>query len=184
MDYLRLSWKDIEGQCLALARKVKEQGSDFDLVVGVTRGGLIPARILCDILDFEELYTVGVKFYQGIAETEEKPRIIHPVQIDISGKRVLLVDDIADTGKSLTLAKKHLEENSARKVEVVTLVKKPHSEFTPELFAYETPAWVVFPWEVRETARLLAEKHSGEELGKVLREAGIEEGEAREALDP
>lgn len=184
MEYLRLSWRDIEEQCIKLAEEIKRRGINFDLIVGLARGGLVPARVLCDLLNYEELYTVGVKFYTGIAETGEEPRIIHPVQIDITAKRVLLVDDIADTGQSLILAKKHLEENRAREVAVATLVKKPQSEFTPDFFVRETGAWVIFPWEVREAARMIASKHSGEELKNVLEKAEIQESEVKEAFDP
>ncbi len=183
MEYLRLSWQDIEKQCLEIARKIRREKIEFDIIVALSRGGLIPGRLLSDYLANEELYTVRVKFYSGIGETHEKPRIIHPVQIDVRGKKVLLVDDIADTGRSLLLAKQHLEERGCGEVTVATLVKKPKSIVEPDIYIMETNAWVVFPWEVMETARLLAKQHSGEELRKAAEKAGISESELKTALE-
>ncbi len=174
MKYLRLSWEDVERQCLALARDIKRKGVPFDIIVGIARGGWVPARLLSDMLDSDELHTMRVKFYTGIGEVAEKPVILHPTQIDVSGKKVLLVDDIADTGKSLSMAKKHLEERGAGDIFVVTLIKKPGSEVVPDLYVTETDAWVIFPWEVRETVRLILRKaKSREEAEEELARAGL-----------
>lgn len=77
MKYLRLSWEDVERQCLALARDIKRKGVPFDIIVGIARGGWVPARLLSDMLDSDELHTMRVKFYTGIGEVAEKPVILH-----------------------------------------------------------------------------------------------------------
>ncbi|WP_456475074.1 phosphoribosyltransferase [Candidatus Pyrohabitans sp.] len=178
MKYLRLTWEDIEEQCLTLAREIKAKKVPFDLIIGIARGGWVPARLLSDMLDSDELHTMRVKFYTGIGEVAEKPVILHPTQIDVTGKKVLLVDDIADTGKSLIIARRHLEERGAGEIFVVTLVKKPHSEINPDLYVKETDAWVIFPWEVRETVRLILSKaESSEEAERELVRAGLSKEE-------
>jgi hypothetical protein len=116
-----------------------------------------------------------VKFYEGVDKRREKPLILHPTQFTIRGKKVLLVDDIADTGESLLTAMEHLKERGAKSIFVVTLVKKPHSKVVPDLYVKETSAWVVFPWEVRETIKSLKDK-------KEIEKAGISEEEC-ESLD-
>jgi hypothetical protein len=174
MKYLRLTWEDIERQCLTLAKKIKERKVPFDLIIGIARGGWVPARLLSDMLNNDEVHSMRVKFYTGIGEVAEKPVILHPTQIDVTGKKVLLVDDIADTGKSLSIAKEHLEKRGAGDIFVVTLIKKPHSEINPDLYVEETDAWVIFPWEVRETVRLILKKaKSREEAEKELAQAGL-----------
>lgn len=176
MKYLRLSWDDIERLCMTLAKEIKRRKVAFDIIVGIARGGWVPARLLSDMLDNDELHTMRVKFYTGIGEVAAKPVILHPTQIDVTGKKVLLVDDIADTGKSLSIAKRHLEERGAGNIFVVTLIKKPHSEINPDLYVEETDAWVIFPWEVRETIRLILQKaKSREEAEKELARAGLSE---------
>jgi hypothetical protein len=177
MEYLRLSWGDIQKQCETLAGKIKEQNVAFDLIIGLARGGLVPARLLSDMLDNDELYTVRVKFYYDVGKSKEKPKISHPLEVDLTNKRILLVDDIADTGESLLTVINHLRKKKAGQIFVTTLVKKPTSKFTPDLFALETSAWVIFPWEVHETVRSILRTKKGLDATKELRKANIKDEE-------
>jgi hypoxanthine phosphoribosyltransferase len=77
----------------------------------------------------------------------------------VDGKKALLVDDVADTGKSLLLAKKHLLRQGAMEVRISTLYYKPLSVTKPDYYEKETRCWVVFPWETKETIRKIVEKH-------------------------
>lgn len=174
MEYLKLTWNDIEEQCKVLAKEIEERAISFDAIIGIARGGWIPARLLSDLLDSDEVDTVRVKFYKSVGQTAKEPVILHPIQIDIEDKEVLLVDDIADTGESLATTVDHLKEKKAKSIFVVTLLKKPISKFTPDLFAQETPDWVIFPWEISETKRNLEAKiDSPDELQKELKKAGL-----------
>jgi|Deesub1362A_J573_1020465.scaffolds.fasta_scaffold00005_131 hypothetical protein len=174
MEYVRLSWDDIVEDCKKIARHIKEKNIDFDIIVGIARGGWVPARILSDLLDNDEIYTVRVKFYKSIGETDDKPLILHPTQFNVSGKKILLVDDIADTGRSLEVVIRHLKERGSGKLYVVTLVKKPHSQFQPDFYVEETKKWVIFPWEVYETIRQIRRKSNSEaDFEKEIRKAGI-----------
>lgn len=174
MEYLRLSWDDIEEQCTVLAKGIEERAVPFDIIIGIARGGWVPARILSDILDNDDIHTVRVKFYESVGKTAKEPLILHPTQIDIEGKDILLVDDIADTGESLIVTTRHLKEKKAENIFVVTLVKKPQSKFTPDLFVRETGDWVIFPWEINETIRdIKARSDSTEELQKEMKKAGL-----------
>ncbi len=183
MKYLRLSWKDIEEGCRYLAEEIRKRKVEFDLIIGLARGGWVPARILSDLLNNDEIYTIRVKFYKSVGKTAEKPLILHPTQFDVSGKNILLVDDIADTGESLIASIEHLKERNACKIFIVTLVKKPSSKFTPDIFARETSAWAIFPWEVQETIRdIIKEKKSKEETLQELKKARITKREYKEFL--
>lgn len=176
MKYLRLTWDDIEEQCKRLGEKIRGKKIDSDIIVGIARGGWIPARLLSDMLDNDEVYTVRVKFYKSVGETREKPLILHPTQFDITGKKVLLVDDIADTGESLLATIEHLKERNAKEIFVATLIKKPTAKIIPDLFIKETDAWVIFPWEVYETIRDITKKYGkGERAIEELKKTGIEE---------
>ena len=173
MEYLRLSWDDIENDCKILAKKIQEK-IEFDIIVGIGRGGWVPARILSDILGNDELHTMRVKFYTTIGKTAKEPLITHPTQFDVTGKKILLVDDISDTGESLITAVEHLKKREAGDIFIVTLVKKPTSKFIPDLFVRETNAWVIFPWEINETIRNLRESASSEEeMREEMKKAGL-----------
>ncbi|MFQ5976491.1 MAG: phosphoribosyltransferase [Candidatus Hydrothermarchaeales archaeon] len=183
MEYLRLSWDDIKRQCEALAKDIEDRGCSKYPIVGIVRGGLMPTRILSDMLDNDELYTITVQFYESVGKTGNKPKIVHPIQGDIRGKNLLLVDDISDTGESLIVAKEHLEEKGAREIIIATLMKKPHTKFEPDIFADKTSAWVIFPWEIRETIRdIKKSSKSKEEFEKEMEKAGISKEEYDEYI--
>jgi len=172
MEYLKLSWEEIEKLCKKLAHKIKEKGFDRRIFIGLSRGGLVPLRLLSDYLGIDEIHVVRVKFYEKVGKTKAKPKIMHGVQFDIAGKDVLIVDDIADTGESITAAVNHLKERGAKSIAVATLLKKPHSKIAPDLFVKETSAWVIFPWEIHESWRDIIKKGKEE-----LKKSGINEEE-------
>lgn len=160
MELLPVSWDEASKLCEGLASLVSASGFRPDAIVGVSRGGLVPARLLSDILGVGELYTIRVAFYIGPGKAAPEPKILQPLAERLDGKKVLLVDDVSDTGKSLAAAKKHVQEMGAD-VKVATLHFKPHSGFRPDFFVAETVAWIVYPWERHETAKSLGKEVSG-----------------------
>jgi hypoxanthine phosphoribosyltransferase len=150
MDLLRINWKTAIGYCDELATRIE---SKPDIIVGISRGGLVPARILSDILDVKDVAVLGIRFYKGMGKTEEKPVITQDISVDIKGKKLLVVDDVADSGRSLVFAREHLKD--AKEVRCATLHYKPVSEYKPDYFVSTTTAWIVYPWEVHEVEREL-----------------------------
>ena len=144
---------------LSQAEKILQSGFKPDIAVGITKGGWIPARVLSDLLEIPELASLGVEFYLGVAETRDEPVLTQRVSAVVSGKKVLLVDDVADTGKSLQLAKEHVLQQGAAEVRIATLYYKPLSVTKPDYYEKETRRWVVFPWETKETIRKIVEKY-------------------------
>jgi len=143
---------------LKLTEKIRKDGFKPDIIVGVSRGGWPPARFLSDLLDNPNLANVKAEFYLGVAETKGEPTLTQPVSTDVVGKRVLVVDEIADTGKSLKLIKEHLTERGAEEIKIVTIYYKPWSIIKPDYYEKETSRWVVFPWEIKETVRKIVKK--------------------------
>jgi len=178
MEYLRLSWTDIQKQCTVIAKDIIKKEYNNYTIVSIIRGGLAPARILSDMLNNNEIYTVTIKFYQSVGKTAKKPRITIPLQADIKDKNILLIDDISDTGESLIVAKKHLKEKGAGHIIVATLLKKPQTKFEPDIFAKKTNAWVIFPWEINETIRdIKRSSKTLEKFKKEMEKAGIDREE-------
>jgi len=102
--------------------------------------------------------------------------ITQTVSMAMKGKRVLVVDDIADTGRSLKLVTEHVLERAAQEVKVATLYTKPWSIVNPDYCEKQTEHWVVFPWDLKETVRSAFEKRgkgSIVELASDLYEAGL-----------
>ncbi len=152
MDLLRISWDAAVKYCEQLASKI-----DFkpDVIIGISRGGLVPARILSDIMDNKNVAILGIIFYKGVGERTESPEITQDLTKDLKGKKVLVVDDVSDTGKSLIVAKDYIAKKGAGEIKVATLHYKPHSKLKPDYYIGTTDAWIVYPWERHEVEREL-----------------------------
>jgi hypoxanthine phosphoribosyltransferase len=155
------TWSQIYDYLLLLAQKVQSAAFMPDVVVGVCRGGLIPARILVDLLEARQLATIQVEFYIGLGETKEQPSLKQALALPVVGKRVLLVDDIADSGKTLQYATGYLRDQGATEIKTLTIYYKACSIVKPDFYEKETDCWVVFPWEAKETLRKIVCRQAG-----------------------
>jgi hypoxanthine phosphoribosyltransferase len=113
---------------------------------------------MSDLLENPELANVKVEFYIGISEVKSKPVITQPVSTSMENKRILIMDDVADTGESLVLVKEDVNKQGAKEIKIATIYFKPWSKITPDYYEKETKCWVVFPWERKETVRSLVKK--------------------------
>jgi len=156
------SWGRIYEFCTQVANQIKRSGYKPDLLVAISRGGWIPGRVLSDLLENPNLATIKVEHYIGIYKTHARPKITQPLPIEVKGKRILLVDDIADSGKSLKLVKKHLFDQDAVDVKICALYYKPWSIVTPDFYARRTDAWICFPHEIYETIKRIILKLKGQ----------------------
>jgi len=152
VEYLFVTWEDLEDLVARLAVKIWQSGYRPELIVGVSRGGLVPTRLLSDFLNVRDVIVLGVSFYEAMGKTSKRPRITHPLSRDIRSKRVLLIDDVSDTGGSLQLAKRHVLSFSPGDLLVCTLHRKPWSKFHPDIYVEETDRWIIYPWEKAEAA--------------------------------
>lgn len=119
--------------------------------MGIARGGLVPARILADLLRIDELAILTVEYYSGIGQAMKEPILKQGLQTPVFDKRILLVDDISDSGKTLQLAKENIMEHGPKEIRIATVYCKPGTVTKPDYFEKETRHWVVFPWETKET---------------------------------
>ena len=153
------TWEQIYEMLLNLASRIRKDCFEPDVILGVSRGGWPPARVLSDLLENPELANVKTEFYMGVAETRGEPTITQPVSVSVRDKKVLVVDEIADTGKSLQLIQSHLKKQGASEIKITTIYYKPWSVVAPDYYEKESSAWIVFPWERKETVRKLVEQY-------------------------
>jgi len=181
------TWNQIYEILLNVAEKIGKNGFKPHIIVGVSRGGWPPARVLSDLLDNPNLANVKAEFYLGVAETKGEPTLTQPVSMSVAGKKVLIVDEVADTGKSLELVKEHIIKEGACEVKIATIYHKPWSVIAPDYYGKETSRWIVFPWEIKETIRKIVKKcrekgKSVEQETAKLVKAGISEKLVRRFL--
>ena len=124
-DVYSLSW--------VLAQTIRASGFEPDLVVAVARGGFIPARLLCDFLGLHDLASLQVRHYTAGAHKERSARIVAPLSRDVAGRRVLVVDDVNDTGDTLVEVRRVLAEASAADVRTAVLDEKARGELTSSI---------------------------------------------------
>lgn len=173
-----VTWDDIVSWSRSLAKKVRDSGYRPDVVVAVARGGFIPARLVCDFLMIDNLISLQSQHWTEAAKAEDKAVIKYPYTIDLRGKKVLLVDDIVDTGESLYLAREFILENwKADEVRIAVLQWiSPVAKFKPEYFHIEVKEWIWFqyPWtRLEDTFQFF--KRMLEEEGKYKKEWSYEE---------
>ena len=168
------TWDEIYEMLLRLAEKIQRDNFHPDLIIGVCRGGWPPARVMSDLLGNPKLANISVEFYVDVAETKNKPVLTQSVTAPVKGKKILILDDVADTGKTLKLVKKHLLDRGAEEVKIATIYYKPWSIVVPDYYEKETKRWIVFPWERKETVRNLMRKHRKEDVREKLIAEGMD----------
>ncbi len=141
-----LSWGDIERLAKELAQKVRDSGFQPDYLIGIAIGGLVPLTLIAKELDTKNVATISARSYgltaQGKLEITALP------DIDLSDKKVLLVDEVADHGTTLRhVSNLILERYKVKEVRSAVLVLKGHSSYAPNYFVTQTDEWIVFPWE-------------------------------------
>jgi len=150
------------------ASKIRADGFEVEVILGVSRGGLIAARIHSDLLENANIVTVRTECYVNFGKVKSEPTLKEPLSTSVDGKSVLVVDDVADTGRSLKLVKEHVVQRGARVVKVATLFQKPWSALKPDYFEKETENWVVFPWDLKETVRGVFENRGNATLSQLV----------------
>jgi hypothetical protein len=134
----------------SLAQKITASGKKFDRLVALAKGGWTWSRTLVDYLDIPNLSSTRLKSYTDVNKNSEKIDVIQPLADRITGERILIFDDVADSGRTLDFAKKYMESLGAKSVTIATLCSKPRSICTPDYCAFTTTSWVIFPHEYRE----------------------------------
>jgi uncharacterized protein len=130
-----------------LAQQVADDGYEPDLILSIARGGLFLAGALGYALDVKNLFTMNVEFYTGIDQRLDLPVVLPPTldRVDITGAKVLVADDVADTGKTLELVREFCTGYVAE-VRTAVVYEKPQSVVTCDYVWRYTDRWINFPW--------------------------------------
>lgn len=154
-SFLFLEFPEFSNLCLQLAVQIKKDTAEkpLDYIVSIQRGGALMSKILSDLLNVP-IATMTVSTYENMQQTKE-PFISQEVSVTVSGKNILVVDEIADSGATLHFVQDYLQKQAPAWMKTAVLVSKSHSTFKPDYSAKSSDDWVVFPGEVRETAEAL-----------------------------
>jgi len=163
VEVVYVSWREALELCYKLAQKILESGVEFDAIVNISRGGVVPARIVSDVLGVDEFYTIRSKYWGVLGQLYSEPQVSFHEKIDVAGKRVLVVDEVVDTGSTLARVVDLVERLGAHTVKTAVLHYKARSRLVPDYYVVklEKWAWILYPWSLAETLYGLAVKAGG-----------------------
>ena len=149
-----LSWHDVNKLITKMIPRI--QAYDYDLVLAITRGGIVPSAIISERLAIQQVLVASVDFYQDPELDFDWPVFMQfPEDSFLRGKRVLIVDDIWDRGKEMVTVTERVEQAGGVAFSAVLHYKTHRSEFpdkSPNFYGAETQDWIIYPWELDRSA--------------------------------
>lgn len=139
------SYNDFERDSIALAGQIKNSGIEFSAILGIARGGLALAQFLSYLLGVRACLSLSSISYGGDQKIHE-PRLAFVPALD-AFERVLIVDDIIDSGESMKVVFDTLKSRFECDFHTAALFYKTTACFKPEFFINPTQEWIQFPWE-------------------------------------
>ena len=149
-DYI--SWSRFYSLSRKLSFRIHDSGFKPDIIIAIGRGGYMPARIISDFLHVMNLTSLKIEHYRG-TQKKKLALVRYPLAQGVTGKRVLLVDDVCDTGDTFELANKHLADRlQPDEIRTAVLHYKKTSSFIPDYHASRMIKWrwIIYPWAAAE----------------------------------
>jgi len=146
-----MTWESFGGASRELAVQIAKSGYEPDIILAIARGGLLAAGALGYALSVKNTYTLNVEFYTGVNERLAIPIMLPPVpsMIDLKDSRVLIVDDVADTGHTLKLVNDFCA-GQVKESRIAVLYEKSTSIVKCDYVWKRTDEWINFPWSDKD----------------------------------
>lgn len=151
VEYYVPSWDEIEEGLLEIAYRLVKDDFLPDVIALIMTGGMIPGKLLSDILNVKEFAYLDIRSYKATQKSE--PILFGVNASHLHDKKVLILDDVSDTGETLILSEKVLDLFRPSEVRSATIYVKPWTKKTPNYFFKEVSKWIVFPWDKWEVYR-------------------------------
>ncbi|HNY65733.1 MAG TPA: phosphoribosyltransferase [Deltaproteobacteria bacterium] len=159
-EAIRISWEEVEELLWQIFVSMRKSGYSPDVVIGVARGGLAPARILADYLQNKYVCTFQMGHWGEGRDLSDRPSIVFPLpEVDLSKEKVLVVDDVTDEGGTMGEVVNYLKDKVGD-IRTAVLIDKDVSKFRPDFYgrAMKEWKWVLFPWSRHEDLLAFTEK--------------------------
>ncbi|RJS86047.1 phosphoribosyltransferase [Methanophagales archaeon] len=161
---IMVDWNNVYDLCRVVSKEMKDARFKPEVIIGVARGGWYLARVLCDFFLLKDLFSLKMEHW-GITATitgaaEMKYGLDDAARNKLRAKRVLIADDLTDTGDSLKLVVEYVKSLGAKDVKTATLHHKTSSSFVPDFYGELITEWrwVIYPWSIHEDVMELVEK--------------------------
>jgi hypothetical protein len=165
------SWDYLNNSCKKIVKKIKEDKFKPDVVIALSRGGFVPARTICDMLIIKDLVSIKVDHWGITASMDGKASIRYPLKVDLTGKKILVVDDITDSGESMIVSIDFLKSLNPKEIKTAAALHIKTSKFKPDYYGEEIDwKWVTFPWNYVEDMCNIMPKVLDEKKSKNIEE--------------
>jgi uncharacterized protein len=154
MEFLTVPWTSLHNVSFQLARDIEGKNNKQDLIVAIARGGMTIAHMLSDFLSLP-VATFTISSYKDMQQTKLSDISFH-VGGELAGKKILLVDDISDSGKTFIRGTEYLKGLGVTSIITAAPYIKPWTKHLPDHYVEKTDKWVVLPYEARETIEAVA----------------------------
>jgi hypoxanthine phosphoribosyltransferase len=146
-----MNWNLFYKLAKQVAKKINSSDYKPDMIVGLARGGWVLARVLCDLIGVKDLLSLKVEHWGVTATPDGTAKLKYLLNVDLSGKKVLVVDDITDTGESMRVTIEYLKSLKPSEVRTAALQHITSAKFKPDYIGEEIKwRWVIFPWNFTE----------------------------------
>lgn len=139
-----ISWDEFHAMCKSLAEKISK--IDFDVVIGIARAGLYPAVLIAGMLR-KEIYPIRITRREKDQVKYKKPVWVTDISDSVRGKKVLIIDEIVDSGETLSLVAERAKLKSATDTKTAALITHSWANPKPDYFVLESDELIIFPWD-------------------------------------
>lgn len=158
-----ITWDEIHDSCKKLARLIEDSNYKPEVLIGLARSGFVPSRLISDFLGVTELYSFKVEHWlDTTAQHKDEATITSELPVDIRKRKVLVIDDIVDTGKSMEISCKYVNSRGPSETKSAVMHYITLSQYTPDYYVHRLEEWIwlIYPWNMVEdlsnlTVRLL-----------------------------
>ncbi|MGR8979882.1 MAG: phosphoribosyltransferase [Gammaproteobacteria bacterium] len=147
-----ISWDEVYSLCRRLSWELRNEKFRIDTIIAIARGGYVPGRLLSDMLGIHDLTGFKIEHYQNIRKQQEA-FVKYPLNADLTGKNILLVDDVCDSGDTFAVGIEHIRQiGPPGEIRTAALHLKAVSKFIPDFFVENVREWrwIIYPWAVNE----------------------------------
>ena len=156
-----ISWGKVVSLIHKMAIQIRQDDYHPDIIIAIGRGGYVPARLLADYLDRMNLTSLKVEHYLAGSHKQPVTTVIYPLSINVTDQKVLLVDDVSDSGETFDATLQHIwQRSSPKEIKTAVLHHKTSSNFIPDYFAAKIIKWrwLIYPWaQVEDVSAFISE---------------------------
>ncbi|MCC6041446.1 MAG: phosphoribosyltransferase [Desulfurococcaceae archaeon] len=164
IEVMYLPWSKAIEYCYKLASILLDAGENPDTIIAISRGGLVPARVVSDILGVDDLVVLRSRFWGIGGKVLKEPEVSVHEKLDLGGKQVLVVDEVVDTGATMSKIVRIIRSLGVKSVKTAVLHYKSTSAYKPDYYVekLEKWVWIFYPWSFSETLFGLAKLRGGD----------------------